>query len=86
MKIPAELDNHNFRLLWEEYLTWRKQMKFRPLKAATLQRRLNTLAEWGLQDACTAITQAMQNQWQGLFPPTKQAKSSRKEIDYGNGF
>jgi len=67
---PFELDTQEFKQAWEEYMTYRRQSKFKTLKSASIHAKFQEMAEWGHDQAVEALKASISNGWQGIFQPT----------------
>jgi len=76
--LPAELDTPAFRETWETYLKYRREAKFKKLKAASIEAQWKQFVEWGVDAAIASIKTTIRNQWQGIFEPKQNhGKSTR---------
>jgi len=53
---------------WDEYVQYRKDMKFRKLKDKTVSRMHKKLMQYTEEEQRAMIDQTLDNQWQGIFP------------------
>jgi len=72
--LPSELDSEEFRSAWSEFLEFRKEQRFKPLKPKSVISQWSELATWGKASAIESIRQSIRQGWQGLFPPKSQGK------------
>ena len=89
---PEELDTDEFKASWNDYMTYRRLMKMKTLKSASLQAKFKEMASWGHDQAITAISNSIANGWQGIFEPTGKPTSSYQktsavtESDFAHAF
>ena len=83
---PFELDTEEFKGAWEEYMTYRRQSKFKTLKSASIHAKFAEMAEWGHDQAIEALKASISNGWQGIFQPngkqTQQAATTSSKYDH----
>jgi len=77
-ELPPELQDDKFRIAWEEYLKYRKENRWKPLRAMSVERKWRELAGWGLDGAIESIEQTIKHGWQGLFQPQSMVKKGGK--------
>jgi hypothetical protein len=75
LNLPKELDTEEFNSKLNEYLAWRKEMKFKPLLQKTLKLRYKLFILWGIPKSIASLEQSMMNGWQGIFEPKEIASS-----------
>lgn len=63
--IPLKLRGNGFLKIWEEWITYRKEIK-KPIKSTTAKKQLKLLSE--VADPKAVIEKSILNGWQGLFP------------------
>lgn len=66
--LPPLLDFPEFKKAWDEWLTYRKEIR-KPLKPRSEQKQLKQLESMGGVAAVLAIENSIANSWQGLFTP-----------------
>jgi uncharacterized protein YdaU (DUF1376 family) len=88
--IPEALATDAFRANWDAYLAYRKEMRFKSLKAQSQITLLNEMAAWGEKTAIEAINTSIRNGWQGVFEPRTQRNavpaSTNKPSKYANAW
>lgn len=65
---PANLDNPDFRQAWIDWLAYRKEQKYKPLKDRSLAGKLAELSGVGSALAIDAIRYSIANGYQGVDP------------------
>jgi len=76
---PPVLDCDEFRLKWEEWTSYRKDMKFKTLIPASVKKQFDKCAEWGLEESLAAIDDSIAKGYQGLFKP-RQGRNGKSKI------
>ncbi len=66
---PAALDNPEFKAKWGEYTAYRREQRFKPLKARSIAKQFEEMESWGVASAIQSIDDTIRNSWQGLFAP-----------------
>jgi len=66
---PGVLNCDVFRRSWAEYVAYRVESRFKPLKARSVEKTWNEMAAWGLDAAVASVEATIKNGWQGLFAP-----------------
>ena len=82
-ELPPELQDDKFRIAWEEYLKYRTENRWKPLRAMSIERKWRELAGWGLDGAIESIEQTIRNGWQGLFVPQSRVTKDSKDGTVG---
>jgi hypothetical protein len=67
--LPVLLDTHEFRVAWEDYVTYRKQAKLRRLTPMSVRDQWAEMEGWGHDEAVEAIRTTIRKGWQGIFKP-----------------
>ena len=80
--LPPVLNTPAFAYKWREYEGYRREMRFRKLLPSTVQRRWDMLAKYGPDVAIAAIDQAMDQQWQGIFPEKIQPRQQQRRMSF----
>lgn len=80
---PAELDSPDFREVWEEYLEFRKQNKWKTVEIWRAK-LLKKLVSWGKEDAIASLNSSMESGYQGVFQP--KAKQTQSYNPYKQSF
>lgn len=88
LNLPKELETEEFRSKLEEYILWRKEMKFKPLLKQTLKLRYKQFIIWGITKSIASLDQSMRQGWQGIFEPkeivsTPEPRSSSVRVQRG---
>lgn len=86
---PQILATNEFTKAWDAYVEYRKVMKFKPLKATSIQRTWDLMATWGHDAAIESINNTIRNGWQGMFEPKTGAAPIAKptfEAKYTHSF
>lgn len=84
---PPALNTPEFRAQFEAYLAWRRKMKFTKWKPVTIRRQLDKMVSWGASVAIAGIKEAMDQQWQSVWPPKgKPASAATASEQHLNGF
>lgn len=85
---PGVLDTEEFRASWNGYMTYRRQMKFKTLKSASVIAKFQEMESWGHDLAIEAIKNSIRQGWQGIFPPfpTNYSKATPIESEYADAF
>lgn len=76
---PPVLDCDEFRLKWDEWTSYRKEMKIKTLLPASVKKQFNKCAEWGLEDSLESIDDSIAKGYQGLFEP-RQGRNGNNKI------
>jgi hypothetical protein len=66
---PPNLDTEAFKNVWNEYLSYRRESRLKPLLRSSTIAKFNEMSEWGESAAISAIRQTIANSWTGIFPP-----------------
>ena len=72
---PAELDSPDFLEVWEEYLEFRKQNKWKTVEIWRAK-LLKKLVSWGKEDAIASLNASMESGYQGVFQPKEKQTQS----------
>jgi len=72
---PAELDSPDFREVWEEYLQFRKQNKWKTVEIWRAK-LFKKLVSWGKEDAIASLNASMESGYQGVFQPKEKQTQS----------
>jgi hypothetical protein len=80
---PAELDSPDFREVWEEYLEFRKQNKWKTVEIWRAK-LLKKLVSWGKEDAIASLNSSMESGYQGVFQP--KVKQTQSQNPYRQSF
>lgn len=72
---PEVLATNEFRKAWDEYVIYRKSMKFKPLRPTIIQKAWDMMASWGHDVAIESMNNTIRNGWQGMFEPKTQANA-----------
>lgn len=67
--IPASLDTDRFRVLWAEWIAFRRTLHAVKDPVTMFHKQLEVLEAYGVQGAEESLRQSMANGWRGLFPP-----------------
>lgn len=67
-EMPAPLAVPKFQKAWDEFVAYRKEHRFKPLKPSSIEKQWKILALYGPDIATLAIEQSIANGWQGIFP------------------
>jgi uncharacterized protein YdaU (DUF1376 family) len=80
--IPESLDNLEFSIAWQEYISYRSTSGFKDLKHPSIQKTFNEMATWGCEAAIQSLHNSIRNGWQGVFAPRTQANAltARKSL------
>lgn len=66
--LPSELDTPGFREAWEQYVSYRRKARIKPLLPESVREQWRKLATHGPDVARLAIGETIGNGWQGIFP------------------
>lgn len=66
--LPPSLDSDAFRIVWGDWLAYRKERKLKTTEQ-TRKAQLVTLAGWGPELAAEALQTSIRQGWQGFFDP-----------------
>lgn len=66
--LPPCLDTPQFRQVWQQWVTYRGQLKAR-LVPTTIQKQLKQLEAFGHDGAIASLNRSMSAGWKGLFAP-----------------
>ena len=78
---PKPLNTPAFKKAWQNWISYRKEIK-KPYKSdRSIKTALNRLAKYGEAMALDAIDASIANGWQGLFPEKLISKSQRNDFD-----
>lgn len=85
---PPALDHPDFHAAWEEWLDFRRSMRWKLPAEKTVASRFKEFEAWGKDAAIESIQQSIRNAWQGLFPPKKNShgKALANGENYGHAF
>lgn len=67
--LPPELEIDSFKKAWLAYSQYRRELKLRPLRPATVTAQWKKMASWGHAAALEAIEETIRQGWQGIFEP-----------------
>jgi hypothetical protein len=73
--------NENFVKIWEEWITFRKEMK-KPLTETTIKKQIKHLEQFEVHNSILMIEQSIQNGWLGIFELKKDYKKDTIKADY----
>lgn len=82
--LPASLDVPEFRESWARWILYRRN-KRKPVSIDAASEQLETFARYGPTVAVESIRQAIQCDWQGLFPEKVNANGNRPTRSTNNG-
>lgn len=82
--LPENLDNDQFRGVLAEWIDYKRERGHR-YKTTGFCQLIAGLSKRGLQEACAALTVAMQRSWQGPAAPDAVAKFGGQGLFDGNG-
>ena len=68
LAVPQELNTPEFISAWNDYVSYRKQAKFKPLFPTSVQAQFKRLSPFGSPHATEAVRVTIANGWQGIFP------------------
>lgn len=76
--LPAELDTEEFRAAWSDWLSYRRESKFKKWTPRTVASKLNEMAAMGSARACAAIRVSIGNGWQGIHEGKRAGGAGRE--------
>ena len=81
--LPYSLNCPAFLAKWNEWLTYRKKSKRKPVTEIAAVKQLKLLAEYDVPTAMRMIDESIRNDWTGIFPPkATKAVTSAAGKDY----
>ena len=72
---PLPFDSEEFRKTWDEWVTFRGEMGWRPYKPTGMRKALNKLVSMGERNAIQAMNNSMAGGWKGFFLPKDEPAS-----------
>lgn len=76
-ELPPPLDTDEFKMAWEEYEKYRRQIGAKKLKPMSVSKLWAEMVNWGGEAAgIAALQQTIAKGWQGVFPPKQAGQSS----------
>jgi hypothetical protein len=63
-------DDPIFVQAWNDYLSMRRDAKFKKLGATAIKAKFKDFEEWGLDASVESLKESTRSQWQGTFHPT----------------
>jgi hypothetical protein len=87
-QIPEELKTPEFEAAWQEWKQHRKESG-KKLTSLSVSKQMKKLSAWGVERAIAAINHSIENSYQGIFEPSKNAQRNGKQNlipDHDKGF